>query len=350
MLHELKRCTLPRNQLITASEVAAIVGVSPWQTQHDVWLNKKQPKQQETAAMRRGTAAESVIHTWVGFNGYDGKPPVKFEEGLRYGDAPIQGPVEWAGASPDAAGLDANLDFFLVEFKTSSQPWFGGIPPHYLVQVRWQLLCVPQAQYVVLVGVTEIPAVLDAMLGSNDPHTQTSGRLVLEMMLEAKVLVPQIYIVGRNVEEEQALLQQVSAWYDRHIALDIEPELEARDLGSVQRTWMALESPQEIEVDDEVDDGVFTRLAGILSAADAAAKEAEDAAKKARAELLSYWARNYGTAEVVKLPNGQKISYKSQDGRSSVDMDRLRKDHPQIAAEYTTKGAPFRTLRFGKAK
>lgn len=350
MLHELKRCELPRTQLITASEVAAIVGVSPWQTQHDVWLNKKQPKSQETAAMRRGTAAEDVMHAHCAQFGYDNVRPILFQDGLRYSDAPIQGPVNWAGASPDSVGLDENRHWYLVEFKTSSQQWFGGIPPHYLVQVRWQLICIPNAQYGVLFAITGIPAALDDMLGSTDETTQAAGRSVLQTMLRVKAVVPHIYIVERNEEEEQALLRQVSEWYDRHIALDIEPELGARDLGSVQRTWMALEAPQEIEVDDDIDDGVFTRLAGILSAADAAAKEAEDAAKKARAELLSYWASNYGTAEVVKLPNGQKISYKSQDGRSSVDMDRLRKDYPQIAAEYTTKGAPFRTLRFGKAK
>lgn len=350
MLHELKRCKLPRSQLITASEVAAIVGVSPWQTQHDVWLNKKQPKQHETAAMRRGTAAEDVMHAHCAQYGYDNVRPLVFQDGLRYDDAPIQGPVNWAGASPDAMGLDENNDWYLVEFKTSSQQWFGGIPPHYLVQVRWQLICIPKAQYAVLFAITGIPAALDDMLGSTDETVQAAGQSVLQTMLRVKALVPQVYIVGRNVEEEQALLQQVSAWYDRHIALDIEPELEARDLASVQRTWMALEAPQEVEVDDEVDEGKFLRLAGDLVAADVSLAYAEEAQKKAKAELLAYWANNYGAAEVVKLSNGQKLSYKAQDGRSSIDVDRLRKDHPQIAAEYTKKGASFRTLRFGKAK
>lgn len=350
MLHELKRCELPRNQLITASEVAAIVGVSPWQTQHDVWLNKKQPKSQETAAMRRGTAAEDVMHAHCAQFGYDNVRPILFQDGLRYSDAPIQGPVNWAGASPDSIGLDENRHWYLVEFKTSSQPWFGGIPPHYLVQVRWQLICIPNAQYGVLFAITGIPAALDDMLGSTDETTQAAGRSVLQTMLRVKAIVPQVYIVERDAEEERALLHQVSEWYDRHIALDIEPELQGRDLASVQRTWMTLEAPQEVEVDDEVDEGKFLRLAGDLVAADVSLAYAEEAQKKAKAELLAYWANNYGAAEVVKLSNGQKLSYKAQDGRASIDVDRLRKDHPQIAAEYTKKGASFRTLRFGKAK
>lgn len=300
--------------------------------------------------MRRGTAAESVIHDWVAANGYDGTPPVILHEGLRYGDAPVQGPVEWAGASPDAFGIDAKLFPFLVEFKTSSQPWFGGIPPHYLVQIRWQLLCVTEAEYAVLVGVTDLPAAVDALLGSEDEATQDAGRQVLGVMLKMGVLIPQVYIVQRDEQEEQALLRQVTEWYEKHIVLDIEPELQAKDLMAVQRTWMALEAPQEIEVDDEVDEGKFLRLAGDLVAADVSLAYAEEAQKKAKAELLAYWANNYGAAEVVKLSNGQKLSYKAQDGRSSIDVDRLRKDHPQIAAEYTKKGASFRTLRFGKAK
>ena len=348
MLEQFPRCTLPRQQLITASEVAAIVGVSPWQTAHDVWANKRNPKQQETAAMRRGTAAEDVIHVWFEENGYDNNAPLQVEAGLRYADAPLQGPLPWMGASPDAFAVDQDMAMYTVEYKTSAQPWFGGIPPHYLVQVRWQLLCVPTAAYAVLIGVTDLPPSVDALLGDENEFTRQAGKLVLSILLGRGVMTPQVYVVQRNHEEEQALLRQVSDWYERHIVLDIEPELQAKDLIAVQRTWMALEAPNTIEVDDDIDGGKFSRLAADLAAADATAKEAEDAAKKARAELLSYWASNYGTAEVALLPGGGKVSYKSQAGRASIDADRLRKDHPQLAAEYTTQGAPFRTLRFSK--
>lgn len=348
MLNELARANLSRDKLITASEVAAIVGVSPWQTSHDIWLRKKGHVSEETSAMRRGTAAEDIIHEYVCLAGTDGTPPMQVEQGLRYGDAPIQGPVEWAAASPDGAAQDWDGKWYLLEYKTSAQPWFGGIPPHYLVQVRWQLLCCPAAQYAVLVAITEIPAAIDAMLGSSDKATQDAGKLVLRQMLAVAAITPHVYIVERNEQEERALLHQVREWYDRHVVLDIEPELTARDLAAVQRTWMALEASQEVEVDDDTDQGTFARLTGKLTAADATAKEAEDAAKKARAELLSYWAEKYPQAEVVRLPSGQKISYKSQAGRSSIDTDRLRAEHPQIAAAYTKQGASFRTLRIGK--
>jgi len=348
MLEQFPRCTLPRQQLITASEVAAIVGVSPWQTAHDVWVNKRNPKPQETAAMRRGTAAEDIIHGWFEAHGHDGNRPLSVEPGLRYGDAPIQGPLTWVGASPDALAVDADMNVYTVEYKTSSQPWFGGIPPHYLVQVRWQLLCVPTAAYGVLIGVTGLSVELDGMLASVDASAQTAGQTVLSLMLEHGAMVPQVYIVQRNPEEERALLRQVADWYAHHVVMDIEPELQAKDLAAVQRTWMALEAPNTIEVDDDIDGGKFSRLAADLAAADATAKEAEEAAKKARAELLSYWASNFGTAEVAVLPGGGKVSYKSQAGRASIDADRLRKEHPQLAAEYTTQGAPFRTLRFSK--
>jgi hypothetical protein len=255
----------------------------------------------------------------------------------------------WAAASPDAFAQDQDFRWYTVEYKTSSQPWYGGIPPHYLAQVRWQLICVPEAQYAVLVAVTGLPAEVDAMLGSEDPEVQEDGKSVLGLMLWRKVIIPQVFFVERNADEEQALLQQMSTWHMRHMEVGVEPVLTAKDLATVQRSWEALEPAGEVELGNDAIDGRIAALSAKLKAAEAYLKTAEEDAKTVRAELLAAWAETYPQADVLRLPNNAgKISYKAQQGRASLDGDRLRKDHPQLAAEYTKQGASFRVLRFGK--
>lgn len=342
------RATLPRTRLVTASEVAAIIGISPWQTAYDVWTRKHSDvTTEETSAMRRGTASEDIVHAHYALRGHDGTPPLQLQDGLRYGDAPMQGPVEWAAASPDAFAQDWDGKWYLVEYKTSTQVWTGGIPPHYLAQVRWQLLCCPAAQYAVLFGVTGIPQDIADLLGSEEDVLRKAGQDCLHILLTSGAIRPQAYVIERNGDEEQALFVQVSAWYNEHIANGVAPQLTDRDLAVVQRTWMALGPTKELDLTNDAAAVEIARLAGDLAAADATAKVAEDAAKKARAEFLAMWAERYPQADVLRLSTG-KVSYKSQAGRASIDADRLRKELPQVAAEYTKQGASFRTLRFSK--
>lgn len=348
MLGTLKRAVLPRNKLITASEVAAIVGISPWQTAYDVWTRKHSDVvTEETSAMRRGTAAEDVIHAHYAIHGYDNTPPLQLEDGLRYGDAPVQGPVDWAAASPDAFASDWDGKWYIVEYKTATQVWTGGIPPHYLAQVRWQLVCCPSAAYAVLYGVTGIPQDIADLLGSEDETLRKAGQDCLQILLTCGAINPQVFVIERNADEEQALFVQVSQWYAKHMELGVAPEMTDRDLAVVQRTWMALEPTKELDLTTDPNAFEMMSLAGDLVAADSVAKAAEEDAKRLRAQFLGKWAELYPQADSLRLASG-KVSYKSQAGRASIDADRLRKELPQVAAEYTKQGASFRTLRFGK--
>ncbi len=121
---------------IGASESAAVLGLSPWATPLDVYLQKHGLKAvEETRAMRRGNALEPFIQSEFeldkGFHGY--KPESMFKS--------LQHPF-----------LFANLDWlsadgkFAAEFKaTDSQKDWGetssqNVPLHYYIQCQHQLL------------------------------------------------------------------------------------------------------------------------------------------------------------------------------------------------------------------
>lgn len=348
-LQDLKfeRSTKPRSELITASDVAAILNLSPWQSPRDVWMRKKHSEQQpETAAMRRGTAAEDVLDDWYVMNGYDTVPPMAHMPGLRHGDAPIVGPEDWMACSPDAICMDGNDDLYLVEYKTSSQPWFKGVPNYYVEQVQWQLRCIPRAKYAVLVAVTDMPKLLDEMLGNENVIIRHEGQQLMRSLLSHKMLNVQCWVIERDHNTESH--KYIKAWYDRHMVLGVEPEVSGKDLERIQSTWAESGADKSVRADNLKDPDKIESLVMQLGIAEQSLEHAENLVRSIKSELLWEWSQQSKDADSILLRSGKSISYKLQKGRTMIDTERLRRDYPTIAAEYTKEGAAFRVLRTPK--
>ena len=143
-------------KLVSASKVAAILGISPWESPYSLWMTMtgRVPREEkDTPAIRRGNYLErGVIEWWV-----DQHPEIH--------DWGAQVPArldDWAIATLDIlATLDEAEDRFLIcEVKTTSswdewgEPGTDAIPAHYYAQVLWQLACEPKAErgYVAVLG------------------------------------------------------------------------------------------------------------------------------------------------------------------------------------------------------
>ncbi len=117
-----------------ASETAAVMGVSPWQTPYELWLVKTSRKVTvETEAMRHGTATEPAA-----------RAAFEQESGL------IMQPLVMVdgdySASLDGITLAGDT---IVEIKCpykgqTSELWqtvhTGSVPAHYMLQVQHQLM------------------------------------------------------------------------------------------------------------------------------------------------------------------------------------------------------------------
>jgi putative phage-type endonuclease len=126
---------------MTASKVAAALGVSPWQSPFSLWHEMKGLTQREEAndAQRRGHYLEDgVLAWWRDQHGisHDGRE-FKLQPEYRLGT--------WAAATPDMAACHPEYDTVLVEAKTAAyddewgDPGTDAIPAYYLSQCYWQM-------------------------------------------------------------------------------------------------------------------------------------------------------------------------------------------------------------------
>src|SRR5690606_11501776 len=131
---------------ITASKVAAILGLSPWESPRSLWhrMHGDLPREESTDAQRRGHYLEPAILAWWR-DQHDVLPksevPVDGEWVKAWEEQPTYTLGDWAAATPDARAWVDGADAFsavLVEAKSTAQEW-DEPPAYYLTQVIWQM-------------------------------------------------------------------------------------------------------------------------------------------------------------------------------------------------------------------
>jgi len=129
---------------MTASKVAAVLGLSPWESRFSLWQRMAGyvPPQEATDATRRGHYLEDAVATWWA----DQHPCI-----LLPGGAWQHPDRSWQAASPDRLIVDTDnptssgIADALLEVKTTAvdDEWGAAgtdeIPPYYRAQVVWQL-------------------------------------------------------------------------------------------------------------------------------------------------------------------------------------------------------------------
>lgn len=127
-------------RLITASKVAAILGLSPYDSPLSTWHKMKGnvPLEQETEDHRRGHFAEPAVLAW-----WRAEHP-EFTRIRRHPQWQRRD-LPWAAATPDAAAYGPSVDRASVEVKTArnldewGDPGTDQIPAYYWVQTQFQM-------------------------------------------------------------------------------------------------------------------------------------------------------------------------------------------------------------------
>lgn len=130
------------NRLLTASKVAAVLGVSPWESPRSIWhrMHGDLPSEPQTSAQSRGHYLEPAILAW-----WRDRHDVGHDEGREYRLQPTYKLGGWAAATPDMVACIAEDDIVLVEAKSTNSlddwgtPGTDEIPTYYLVQTQWQM-------------------------------------------------------------------------------------------------------------------------------------------------------------------------------------------------------------------
>lgn len=250
-------------KVISASKVASIVGLSPWQSAYKLWhvMTGRLPAEEDNATLSQGRYIEPSILAWF----QDQKPEHRLGP---TGTWRHRQESTWI-ATPDATwGGD------LVEAKSSrtddwGEPGTAEIPPGYLAQVGWQMV------------VTGAPRVWVPVL-----HYGTFKLYVVEWSDVAEDMLDAVVPMVR--------------WFQGLLASDTPPQLDGSD-----STYKAV---RELHPDLEDEDAVLTQeLAAEYALATIAEAQAAERATKARARVIEV----AGAARKIKAPNGKQIAYRS---------------------------------------
>jgi putative phage-type endonuclease len=126
---------------ITASKVAAILGLSPWESPLSLWhkMRGDVPREPQTKTQARGHYLEpSVLAWWI-----DQHPGWVWDESR--GRTCYSERLPWAAAAPDGIAVTDTGELIPVEAKTAAddtqwgKPGTDEIPVYYAAQCMWTL-------------------------------------------------------------------------------------------------------------------------------------------------------------------------------------------------------------------
>lgn len=217
-----------RRSGIGASEAAAVLGLNPYRTPLEIWMDKKGMLEiEETPAMRLGTRLEPVIAEM--YQETTGLYLVKTET-LYYPKNQI------LFATPDriVIGRQRGLEIKTANARMSEQWGESGsdeIPQYYLIQC---ILCMA------VTGFEEWDVA--ALIGGQDFR---------------------IYTINRDVELENTIIEKLLEWWNTYIGGNKEPEI---DSSQVCADYLATKYPKNfrpLKQADEVTNQLLGQLADV---------------------------------------------------------------------------------------
>jgi putative phage-type endonuclease len=301
-----------RRNGLGASDVPALLGLSPYSTPWQVWVSKvtDAPEVVGTEPMRWGQVLErSILNEWTGRENYLAGP---------LGQAWQHPQHEWARCTPDGVllaaapfmdpGLSVDLwyeaePWAVVEVKnvrSGADEWDRGetVPPYIVAQVQWQMFVTGLERGFVV-----------ALIGGNRLHVH---ELAADPAVHAEM-----FRVARD-------------WWASHVVAGEPPQVEAADNALLASLW-----PTSVEKAVEVDPELIVEL----RAARAAAKVAEARKDEAEARLKAA----LGDADTAVCDGRVAATWRTQSS-TRVDVSRLRAAEPEVARRFTTTST-IRVLR-----
>jgi putative phage-type endonuclease len=290
-----------RNDSIGCSEAAAIVGMNPWKSSYTLWLEKTGQSQQEDISENEcvhfGTILEQVVADE--FCRREGKKVRKC--GLFRSN---KYPFMTASFDRLLVGEDAGL-----ECKTSNafkrEEWDEGeIPPNYYVQCQHYML------------VSGLPRwYIACLIGGN--HFVS-------------------WVVERNDDDIAALEQAEIAFWDkvqRHIMPEVDGSESSTD--SLKKMYKGGQAEPVMLPQESMD--LLKRLDELKALKSDIDSQTKDIQNKLCAML--------GDNEIGIIGEGdneRKVTWKTVNGRVTIDSKKLKKDLPDVFEKYSKKSADSR--------
>jgi putative phage-type endonuclease len=278
-----------RSAGIGSSEIAAVVGVSPFQTVHDVWMRKRGLTVFDgNLATRMGSMIEdAIIHEYEHMMRANGEPheTANFRTTFQHPDEP------WIVASPDRLVfgkrrlVEAKNVGFRSMFDWGTKP--DELPDSYRCQVEWQMgVC----DAVSRLGMTSEPEPMEthvvAWIGGCDMR---------------------VYRVSRDLRLWNALVSQARTFWFDNVLANVAPEIDGSEGAKRMVNTLFRESWKPFERATEAE----TELVLALREAKKTTERAEEREEELRSRIKSQLGHREGL-----IGEGWKVTWKTQkDGK-----------------------------------
>lgn len=288
---------IERRNFIGGSDAAAALGVSKWKTPYQLWQEKlgEAEPQEETWEMLRGSALEPALRQhYANETGYTVELPTKALVSEKY---------PFMSYNPDGLVMAAKR---LAEFKTAAygQGWgevgSDEVPQEYLLQ----------CQHGMIVTNLEVTDITVSIAGNK----------------------PKCFVIEFDKELAEMIIDGEAKFWDM-VKNRIAPEPINND--DVVKIYKHINGEYCI-ADDIISGMVFD-----LKRARESLKEFEATKESLEVKIKQYMGEN--NAESLVDVNGVALcTWKNAKGAARIDSDRLKKEQPLIAAQYTKIGEPSR--------
>jgi predicted phage-related endonuclease len=279
-----------------ASEAPALMGVSPYTSRAQLFVSKMsepEPSDQDNPVFRRGHILEPALLTeasrLLGVNIVT--PHVQYRKGRftvsKDGVDDETSPNVGVEAKTTTKYSISSADDLPAEwlYQGWAQQWVLGVPIYFVVLDRNMTI-----------SMVELP----------------DNRSAIEAMLEQAELLGGL--IDRKAQPEWDL-----------------DEFNAEDIALVFK-----QEPTSVELPAEA-----IHFVHVLEEARAAKKEAEKNESSAKDALARFLQGN----EIGVVEGRPVISWKEYKGRESVDVKALQASYPELCAEFTKQGAPYRVMK-----
>lgn len=285
--------TIDRTKRIFGSEAGAILGLDPWKTPLQVWLNKtgQASEKMESDAIDLGNALEgAVADVYAKRTGHTLVP----SDTILHPTLPIGGTPDRLATDDQSLGLEVKTVWSGRSASKWGEEGTDEVPAHYASQA---------VLYMALTG---------------------RERWDFAALLHGQV---RIYTMFRDMDKERRLLDTLMAWWDNHVVKGLPPEPSGSegDLAWLSKRWSKT-SGEMLVATKPVSDIVETYLQS---------KEMIDSLEGVMASQKSVLQNIIADADGIE-GDTFKITWKHRKGSSRVDWqavaEELAKDRPEILA------------------
>lgn len=311
---------LKRRAGLGGSDIGAILGLSPYRTPVDVWMEKtgKAEPQAETLQMRFGTYAEEFVARE--YTAKTGNAVQRFTPMLQHPTAPLIGHVDRlvipAGAKIAAhqgkirtdLGLEAKTASAFAAYKAEEWGEEGtdAVPPAYLVQT---------ACYMALTGCNRWD--LAVLFGNQECR---------------------VYHLARDIELEAEIIARATEWWNRHVIADVAPDPICD--ADIKRLYPS-DSGRSVEANPKTLE-LIARAQELKAQIAALEAELEGDRKAGTLGVLGSLKAYMGDASRIVLGNDDLVTWKQAKPSMRLDTAALKAENPEIYQQYLKAGEASR--------